>query len=228
MGPPTNAGLATAHNTFISFTCFIISIAVRLQIPKLPLSFFLFHGFSEQMNENCTDRVKDLISKKNLPSNPNSNDIKIVRAHRLGRFNGGADKPRPIIVKFREYSDKMDVFTNKTHLKNTPFVVLEDFSANTNSQRDFLQDSIKDAKANLGEKMNAGFLRYKTLIIKSDRGTFHRFSGNYIDENPRNWWRKVLGSEEEETQHFTRRVGNQSLLGNAAVGGVIPHHRRTT
>ena len=99
---------------------------------------------------------------------------------------------------------------------------MEDFSANTNSQRDFLQDCIKDAKANLGEKMNGGFLRYKTLIIKSDRGTFHRFSANYIDENPRDWWRKVLGSEEVRTQHYTRSWGNQPSLGNAAVGGVIP------
>ena len=124
----------------------------------------LFYGFTEQFNEDCTERVQDLICKKILANNVNAAEIKFVRAHRLGKFNGSGAKPRPIIVKFREFSDKMKVFMSKKHLKNSPYVVTEDFSANTNSQREFLQDCINEAKTNLGDTMDAGFLRYFFLF----------------------------------------------------------------
>ena len=182
----------------------------------------LFYGFTEQFNEDCTELVKDLICKKILANNVNAAEIKFVRAHRLGKFNGSGAKPRPIIVKFREFSDKMKVFMSKKHLKNSPYVVTEDFSANTNSQREFLQDCINEAKTNLGDTMDAGFLRYKTLIIKSNDGSINRFSATYIDAHPYDWWKKVLGTENGNSHFHNLNRREQSSSGNARVGGSIP------
>ena len=94
----------------------------------------LFYGFPEDINENCGERVKELIYNKILPGK--INDLKFVRAHRLGKYDGRNEKPRAIIVKFREFNERMDVFMSKKKLKGTPYAVTEDFSTNTNNERE--------------------------------------------------------------------------------------------
>ena len=79
----------------------------------------LFYGFPEYLGENCTLRIKEVICNKILNDSVHAKDIKFVRAHRLGKYNGRNAKPRPIIVKFREYNERMDVFMSKKKLRGT-------------------------------------------------------------------------------------------------------------
>ena len=183
----------------------------------------LFYGFPEQLNENCTLRVKDLIYNKILNSDY-ENDIKFVRAHRLGRYNPNSAKPRAIIVKFREFNERMDVFMSKKKLKGTPYAVTEDFSTNTNNEREFLEDCIKTAKLGLKGDMEAGFLRYKTLIIKDSRGKLNRFSANYINQHPQDWWMRarVINADEWRSQENVRKNRALEEFRQALVGDLPP------
>ena len=182
----------------------------------------LFYGFPEDINENCGERVKELICNKILPDNIHVNGIKFVRAHRLGKYDGRNEKPRAIIVKFREFNERMDVFMSKKKLKGTPYAVTEDFSTNTNNEREFLEGCIKTAKAELGPDMEAGFLRYKTLIIKDNKGRFNRFSANYINRNPQNWWMKVLNVNEWRSQESVRKNRAHQAFRQALMGDIVP------
>ena len=183
----------------------------------------LFYGFPEQSNENCTTSAKNLIYSKIL-NDDYENDIKFVRAHRLGRYNPNADKPRAIIVKFREFNERMDVFMSKKKLKGIPYAVTEDFSTNTNNEREFLEDCIKTAKLGLKGEMEAGFARYKTLIIKNSNGKFNRFSAHYINQHPWDWWMRarVTNADEWRSQEDVQKNRALQEFRQALVGDVPP------
>lgn len=70
----------------------------------------LFFGFAEppsaeeRRSENCTQTFHKYCEKElNIPDA--SSAIKIERAHRIGRYD--SSKPRPIVVKFNHYPDKL-------------------------------------------------------------------------------------------------------------------------
>ena len=70
--------------------------------------------------------------------------------------------------------------------------------------------------------MEAGFLRYKTLVIKDSKGQFNRFSANYINNNPQNWWKKVLNVNEWRSQENVRRNRSYQAFRQAPVGDTVP------
>ena len=114
----------------------------------------------------------------------------MVRAHRLGQYKAG--QTRPIIVKFREFHDKQKILFNAKALRDTPFSISEDFSANTNKDRAYLRACLKSAKGYLGEDAITGAsIRYKTIHIKDSGNNNHRFSLYYVNKYPGTWWKKV-------------------------------------
>ena len=72
--------------------------------------------------------------------------------------------------------------------------------------------------------MEAGFLRYKTLIIKDSRGKLNRFSANYINQHPQDWWMRarVINADEWRSQEDVRKNRALQELRQALVGDVPP------
>ena len=99
----------------------------------------LFFGFAEQREEDCADKVKRLICDTILKGDTNAKNIEFIRVHRLGQYN--SEYKRAIIVKFREYKDKMCVLKAAKNLQqfneenSTLYTVSEDFSLNTKNIR---------------------------------------------------------------------------------------------
>ena len=124
----------------------------------------LFYNFEESNNEDCETLIKNFVCKRVLNNDPLARDIKIVRAHRLGKPE--RDVIRPIIVKYREFSDKVNILKNSKNIKQLESEpvkpgVSEDFSLATKRDREFLKTCIASAKQHLGDKIDYGFIKYK-------------------------------------------------------------------
>ena len=127
----------------------------------------LFDGFDEENNENCTDKVMNLIQKKIGIQR----DIKFQRCHRLGVAND--KRKRPIIVKFMWYQDKQEVLRNAKALKGSTYWIQEFFSETTTNRRKALvplmryMQKTKNIKCTLvGDVLYAGKDRYTVETAK--------------------------------------------------------------
>ena len=154
----------------------------------------IFYNFAEQPNENCENLINDFVCNRVLKNDPQAKNIKIVRAHRLGKPE--RDVNRPIIVKYRDFSDKVSILQNSKSVQklDTEPVkpgISEDFSLATKRDREFLKTCIASAKEHLGEKMDYGFIKYKSLVIKDCRGSYHNIHVNNIRSNPGAWLKHV-------------------------------------
>ncbi len=82
------------------------------------LLFFNFEeekSFEARKSENCLNKIHQFCEQQLHIDNP-VDTIKIDRAHRVGHFEQG--KNRPIVVKFNFYGDKLEI-KNKIFLNNT-------------------------------------------------------------------------------------------------------------
>ena len=92
----------------------------------------VLHGVPEATNENPDARAISILNSE-LQSNLEVKDLQ--NCHRLGRKDDkrttGASqpRPRPIIFKFKNYTDRILVFKNKRKLKGKPFVITENITA---------------------------------------------------------------------------------------------------
>ena len=96
--------------------------------------------------DDCKEKVNNV-----LENNLNVKDVKIERAHRVGKKR--SDKPRTIVCKLLSYSDKERVLAKLGTLKGTDIYINEDFSEETMQirqelfkQRNLLRDNGKFAK----------------------------------------------------------------------------------
>ena len=109
-----------------------------------------------------------MVSNMVLENDPQAKGFKIVRAHRLGKYRSGVN--RPIIVKYREYSEKMKILHNRKNLKGKKMGISEDFSAATVKDREFLSNTLLAAEEEMADKLEYGFIKYKSLVIKDCSG----------------------------------------------------------
>ena len=137
----------------------------------------MFYGFSEENGENCENKVRDLLAQRIL-KNRNINDIKIVRAHRLGKFKSNGN--RAIIVKLRDYDDKMQIMRNVGTLRGTKWVATEDFSLNTNKLRENLRSCLLEAKSDLKDIISKSSIRYKAIHIQDKNGKLFVFPDHVV------------------------------------------------
>ena len=162
----------------------------------------LFSGFEEEEKENCENKVRDLLARKIFigERNINVNNIVIVRAHRLGRYKAG--NTRPIIVKFREFSDKQLILQQvyKGKLINTGKWATEDFSVNTTEDRKYLREHLNAAKEVLKGKIKSSSIRYKAIHVANTSGSRFVFPLHKVEKNSQTWW-KVIGAEGDTHQY---------------------------
>ena len=89
----------------------------------------LLHGLPEQANENYTTVRRTVVDLLNSTVKTKSwSDTDIVRAHRLGRASRD-DRPRPIIVRFTHFMDKLSVLKARQELRTRDVGVSNDHTA---------------------------------------------------------------------------------------------------
>ena len=154
----------------------------------------IYYGFVENYNEDCEKLINEFVCTRVLKDDPLAANIKVVRAHRLGKPE--KDVNRPIIVKYREYADKMRILKNSKKVEklvSDPVKpgISEDFSVATKRDREFLKTCIVSAKEHLGDIMDYGFIKYRSLVIKDCLGNYHNFHVNTIRSNSGAWLKKL-------------------------------------
>ena len=97
---------------------------------------------------------------KSIDSADKLTDHDVTRAHRLCK-SPRTDKPRPIIVRFSNFMDKMKVIKGRQSLREQGFGVSNDLSKNQRSELDKLK-----------EKGKTGYYKNGHLyVIPSDAST---------------------------------------------------------
>lgn len=124
-GSPTTSSLASEFSTF---RMFILSSLETVQhqieflanhVDRLDMrgrrKMILLHGVPEEKGENAASTAFNIVSKKLNVTECCDNSI--ARAHRLG--NQVNNRPRPLLIKFRDVSLRDKVWFSKSKLKGT-------------------------------------------------------------------------------------------------------------
>lgn len=90
-------------------------------------SNLLFFGIPDASDEAWTRSESHVISVCSKELDITISENAIERAHRLGRFKPG--KNRPIIAAFANFKDKTNILSATPKLKNSAYSIREDYSA---------------------------------------------------------------------------------------------------
>ena len=148
-----------------------------------------------------------------LLSRCNVNNVNIVRAHRLGTFKTG--QTRPIIVKFREFSDKQMILQQvyKGKLINSGKFATEDFSVNTTEDRKYLRTHLNAAKEVLGSEIKTSSIRYKAIHITNIHGKRFVFPLHKVVRNSQTWWKGVRAGPDTDDFYFDAPSDSNNNVG---------------
>ncbi|KAK8763386.1 hypothetical protein V5799_034005 [Amblyomma americanum] len=100
------------------------------------------------------------------------------RIHRIGRPS--TERPRPVIVRFGNYNEKVEVLKNTKKLKDTNFSVHEHFSSNVRNRRKNLWKSAADNRKNgqkvalIFDKLKIDGVMYAWNDVTSERYQVHQ------------------------------------------------------
>ena len=149
----------------------------------------LFICFREERDENCTSKICNFIMDKlKIVA-----DVCIDRAHRLGRYKHGSN--RPIIVAFRDFTDTQSILSSANKLKDTNYSINRDFPQEIVSARKSLWENYKTLKQrNPDKRVN---MAYPAKIIMNDRVIYDAFPH----------WDTIMKGQRV---HYTKCNNNQS------------------
>ena len=111
-----------------------------------------------EMPENSMELIRKIVEEK--MEIPRDNFV-IERAHRIGKARRTGERPRTIVVKFRNQEDKRIVLKNAKKLKGTNIFVNEQYPRSVEERRKKLRPILKRAKEN---GKNAWLTRDKLYI----------------------------------------------------------------
>jgi tRNA threonylcarbamoyladenosine modification (KEOPS) complex Pcc1 subunit len=120
----------------------------------------LFHNIEESDEENCAEVIYSLLEEK-LDMPDARQNIKIDRAHRVGRKRDSRRKPRAIVAKFNFFPDREKIRRNARKLKGTRIGISEQFPEEIEKVRQKLYPEMRRAKA---EKQRVCLVRDKLFI----------------------------------------------------------------
>ena len=106
----------------------------------------VFYRIPEELGETddgCTRKILQFCEEK-LEIENAARDIKLHRAHRMGRYT--PTKVRPIVAKFAYYPDRELVRKNAGKLKDTPFGISQQFPKEIMETRKRLVPIMKEAR----------------------------------------------------------------------------------
>ena len=108
----------------------------------------VFHGIPEEKGEKTGDKIMEIVHNTLKVDSVTKGDID--RSHRMGKFSkpltgrqtrsSPNQGPRPIIVKFKGYDSRNDVFKVKRYLKGSNILITENL---TKKRYELLKDCIK-------------------------------------------------------------------------------------
>ncbi|XP_052224256.1 uncharacterized protein LOC127839903 [Dreissena polymorpha] len=104
----------------------------------------LLFQIPEEKDEQCDKKILEFIEKRLHVQNAQS-EIKLHRAHRIGRYQ--PNKVRPIVAKFAYYPDKERVRKESKQLKGTPFGISEQYPREVMDIRRRLIPFMKNARS---------------------------------------------------------------------------------
>lgn len=169
--PATTTSLAADFNNFKKFILSALT-ALQRQVEFLTLvidrqemktrrKLILFHGVPEDKGEDTSALVTGIVGENLNLTNFSSNSIK--SSYRLGRSAG--EKPRPIVVRFRDIAVRDKVWYAKTKLKGTGV-----------TQSEFLTKVRHDAFLAARERFGVSrcWTREGTIFVITPDGTRHR------------------------------------------------------
>ncbi|XP_048481934.1 uncharacterized protein LOC125489622 [Plutella xylostella] len=128
---PSAAGLATEFAAFRSFTVTAFNM-LQKQVEMLARGMdhldmrsrrkiLLVHGIPEDKKEDAANSVVRVITKHTEDADLFCRED-IARSHRMGRVG---DKPRPILVKFKDLALRNKVWYSKAKMKGSGFTLSE-------------------------------------------------------------------------------------------------------
>lgn len=133
--PPVDEEKSSIVKDFTEFRVFMLAAIQSLQDQiyllaketdaqemRARLKILLFHGVAEVKDQDPVVTAVDTITKCLKITDFSAEDIS--RCHRMGRFTS-ADKPRPILIKFKKLSTKHKLWLAKTALKGSGITVSE-------------------------------------------------------------------------------------------------------
>ena len=112
---------------------------------------------TNETNQQCKQKIYDIFSK-DLDMR-NSSNIQIQRCHRLGYRKAGQN--RDIIVRFTNYPEREQIWSNKNKLKGTKIFMKEDFSPEIECRHAKLYPILKAA---LKQQLKARLVMDKLVI----------------------------------------------------------------
>ena len=123
-------------------------------------------GIAEARGENCMAIACETIDKMGL----DSDDVNIVKAHRVGQFRPKQSSPREIIVQFANYSEHEKIWEKRSSLRGTNIWMTEDFPAEIEARRKVLWPYLRAARMGDPDKPGnriSAFMRIDKLILNN-------------------------------------------------------------
>ena len=119
-------------------------------------------GIPEAQNESWKETEDKVMCVINEKLHLDSSQMMIERVHRTGNPTGYSGKrPRPIMIKFLRYKDKMAVLGKAKKPKGTNIYVNEDYTESVRQKRRELIPVMKAAR----ERGDIAYIRHDKLIV---------------------------------------------------------------
>ncbi|XP_077485296.1 uncharacterized protein LOC144095427 [Amblyomma americanum] len=145
-------------------------------------SNLIIYGVKEQGDET-TDTLHETVTKTVFEDilGPPATDIE--RIHRLGRpSKDNETRPRPIILKFLDYRDKLSILKQCSKLKDSGYFIGEDFSLAVRNVRKKLWDRTKEHC----DRKEKASLVYDKVKINGQLFTWDSESSVIVPVKPKN------------------------------------------
>lgn len=123
----------------------------------------------------------------------------LERMHRLGRK--ATDRTRPVIMRFFDFNEKMQLLRNAKKLKNTDYSLSEDYSLRIQSIRKKLWSTVKDSRT----PEDKVYLKYDKLV-------YNRVT--YVWDEAKNERRKLVKPGTNSDGGIAQDNENQAALRN--------------
>lgn len=150
----------------------------------------VFNGITEpanETNEQCWNAARGFMETTLKISHEKAQSIRFVRCHRLQANGNGV---RPIIVRFREWADRVFVWEHISKIpKDSKFYICEDYPMAVRSNRKKLMPIFHRARSTVGR--NAVSLKSDVLTISGSKYTVRNINRLTGELNPRCFTRKT-------------------------------------
>jgi ribA/ribD-fused uncharacterized protein len=147
----------------------------------------LFHGFPEQTWETeaqCEIQIRDYL--RSIQDTDNKH-VKFDKVHRIGQRKKSMNKPRPIIARFNDITDRQAVWKARPRIdtgSNKSVMITQDFPKEIQRRRRQLMPILKAAKSLDPYKENSYIFDDK-LVINNKTYTVNTLSALPRDLDPR-------------------------------------------